>query len=332
MQKYVIINLAQPDDGNPVGDVRSAMQLRMVDEMGEDLTPNTKKEKRMQMEVPIHCLINAHLAILQGRPADAVEDIALARDDCLDADKIILCMHGYPDDVDHFFADGNQSLGDVDQLASFMKRLLVPDKLHRVSLAMCYGARTRTYLPDELDAQGPIAPGELASSFAYKFFKAMHSDPDARRMVMTARTGAMGYRALDGMSEVEQEAALNLRLLIRKYADKAKATNWRNMLAETRKRNTPKSTRRAHKFIKIDQKFRYKPTRFAFKPAERVAKRYYGYIKKQHAVELARCAYPNIGKYGKIVYRCDDDDEVSIIRKYTDGQKTRAVLYQGQWL
>lgn len=127
------------------------------------------------------------------------DDVNAVRKDCAKADKIYIIMHGAPDDTDQGFASGGMAVATWAQLGRLALMLFpVRDTIYRVSLIMCYGARVANY---RLNNLGMLTPGDLKTSFAYKFFKSICM---ARNVSMTACTGAVSTGD-NGMNAVETE-------------------------------------------------------------------------------------------------------------------------------
>lgn len=127
------------------------------------------------------------------------DDVGRVRDDCARAEKIYIIMHGKPDDTEQGFANGGGAVATWRQLANFALKIFpLRDEPYRVVLVMCYGARTDNFRLNQL---GALPPGELKTSFAYKFFRAICV---ARSVSMTACTGAISTGD-DGINTVETE-------------------------------------------------------------------------------------------------------------------------------
>jgi len=117
----------------------------------------------------------------------------LSKDDVKDIRKhieksrtVVFVLHGKPDDTDEGFSTSGGSVCTFKQLGRLAKLLMpIRDEKYRISLVMCYGARCRNV---RLNHEGMIPSGELASSFAYKFFRELCG---ARNIRMVAWTGAV---------------------------------------------------------------------------------------------------------------------------------------------
>lgn len=118
---------------------------------------------------------------------------ALSKDDVKEVRKhieqsktVVFLLHGRPDDTDQGFSTTGGAVCTFEQLGRLAK-LLMPERseIYRVSLIMCYGARCANV---RLNHEGMIPKGQLATSFAYKFFREICG---ARTIRMVAWTGAV---------------------------------------------------------------------------------------------------------------------------------------------
>lgn len=268
----------------------------------------------------------------QGRMPDA-GIMAATETACAKASKVMVCIHGVHDDVDWGLAtvstgDGGFKIGNFvryDTLATFVDQVL-PEGAEKVNLAliMCYGARSASF---QKNHEGALTPGDLASSFAYKFFKLL---APSRKIRMTARTGFTGFNEQNGHSEVCTEAAVTAEIDWRELQDagdtsaKQKASNaaymrLRQELERTMKPNAAIDAASARQKGLIDG------TIPAVTPDEIAIKEYGQLVARNRALRDQKGEVKE--KYGKLVYSYGGN-VLKIFRKYPEMEE----MYSGPLL
>jgi hypothetical protein len=267
----------------------------------------------------------------QGRAPDPAT-MATAKGACAKASKVMVCIHGVHDDVDWGLATvatgGGFKIGNFvryDTLAGFVDQLL-PSGGEKCNLAliMCYGARSASF---EKNHEGTLTTGDLASSFAYKFFKLLCPN---RKIRMTARTGFTGFNEQNGHSEVCTEAAVTAEIDWRELQDagdsaaKQKASNdaflrLRTELAKTQRPNEAIDAATARQKGLIDGTI-------PAVTADETAMKEFGQLQaKNRALREQKQQVKE--KYGKFVYHYSAN-VLKIFRKYPDLEE----LYSGPLL
>lgn len=117
-----------------------------------------------------------------------------------DASKIYLCAHGHPDDVDNIYVSSYKDqttnitggkIGNVLDLAKFLDKLLIDKKRqYKLSLTVCYGARSSKYLKDH-SSYMKLKDDAIKSSFAFKLYRLLCTK--FTDISMSAGIGAMSY-------------------------------------------------------------------------------------------------------------------------------------------
>lgn len=325
MPRFVILNLADPGQMGPVTKVKSGLEARVkaaprTIAIGEDI-------------VPIHDLFEALATVSAGNALGPEMDTV--KNDCDSAERIFLCTHGTAKDTEHGFgkASGGTPLGSWQDFGRLMRKLLPrKDKVYKVALVMCYGARTDQYRSTDLDHQGMIPPSLLKTSFAYKLYHHLAGE-HGRQIVMTARTGAVGFDQKTGMSSVEQEASIDIGLDKEEFLRSPKIDHamqkWKNY------KTAINSEKKADEFTKVDQKYRAKPDAFAnpFSDIQNAGKAYHQAVAQKNKLEQRKSAYADLSKYGKIVYSAGRGG-LKVVNKYGNGGTIgpATVLYEGAFL
>lgn len=134
------------------------------------------------------------------------------------ADKVMLAAHGQVDNVttvSYTGAFGSDQTVHITwrDLASLLHDLLDAGKTHKVSLIICYGARSARHTADH---NGDLTANDIKSSLAYQVFKEVSQTRD---VVITARTGAVSFNESTGASEVQTESAIDAELQERHMRD-----------------------------------------------------------------------------------------------------------------
>jgi hypothetical protein len=118
------------------------------------------------------------------------DNVKEVRKDIAKSRTVVFILHGKPDDTDNGFATTGGAVCTFKQLGKLAKLLMaVRGETYRVSLIMCYGARCANV---RLNHEGMLSPGDLATSFAYKFFREICISRSVR---MVAWTGAVSNDA-----------------------------------------------------------------------------------------------------------------------------------------
>jgi hypothetical protein len=257
-------------------------------------------------------------------------DAAPIRDKCEGAKKIYLATHGLPTDTDHAFASaaGGNALCTYKQLAFFMLKLL-PNrkKTYNLGLIMCYGARSASYRASALDHQGKIPAADLATSFAYKFFRQVCP---FRKVRMTARTGAVAFSASSGRSQVEQEVAIDARVdkeeFLRDPAVLSQITAWQG-----EKKTRDRDPNLGPAWMAMNDRFKNDPFATAQDATEQTAKDYQAILRTKGGFQQIQDDKPDLEKYGKFVYTYEGS-VLTIMNKYGGpkaGVWPEHVLYRG---
>jgi hypothetical protein len=206
-----------------------------------------------------------------------------------------------------------------------LAKLLMPDRdeLYRVSLIMCYGARSANV---RLNHDGMIPRDQLASSFAYKFFRELCG---ARNVRMVAWTGAVSNDS-DMKHTCENEEAVL-------YVDKKQevralqASPQKQLIEQEKLALLQRLAMSNDAFGTVLMKFMNNPNAAATNEIERFALRYipYSSVRNSWVMNL----YPNRGQtsdYGKLIYDFNGSQLV-ITNRYgaTGGVAVNTELYRG---
>jgi hypothetical protein len=247
------------------------------------------------------------------------DDVNAVRKDCSKADKIYIIMHGSPDDTDQGFANGGKPVATWAQLARLSLMLFpVRDTVYRVSLIMCYGARVANY---RLNNLGMLAPGDLKTSFAYKFFRSICI---ARNVSMTACTGAVSTGD-NGVNAVETEEWVAATLDVIDYKkDTGTRQALQAQLAQTKQAYITGGNSAAD-WDALVNRFLRSANEVANDATEQVVKAYcyekaHRNVSLQAAKSLAAQQHQGLAnreKYGRIRYTYDGA-QLQIVNKYGD--------------
>src|SRR3954464_8483320 len=99
MPRYVILNLADPEQIGPVTKVKSGLEARVRNA--------TRVVGVGDATVPIYDLFDMLDLAKDKYDADLGPGLAAIRNDCDGAEKIFLCTHGTATDTDHGFANAD---------------------------------------------------------------------------------------------------------------------------------------------------------------------------------------------------------------------------------
>lgn len=131
--------------------------------------------------------------------------------DCVRADKVMLAIHGNYDNRGEgqvtmgFGAEVNKTVS-LTELVALAGKFLPAGGEYKLTLVMCYGARTATYRLDHFDDPESV---DWTSSFAYRFYERLRVD---RTIRMTAFTGAVSVDSTSGKFMVQTEAAISAEI------------------------------------------------------------------------------------------------------------------------
>lgn len=237
---------------------------------------------------------------------------------------VVFVLHGTPDDTDQGFSTSGHAVCTYKQLGRLAKLLLpTRDETYRISLIMCYGARSANV---RLDHDGMIPPGQLASSFAYKFFRELCGARDIR---MVAWTGAVSNDgALKHTCENEEQVLYvdKKREVAQLQASSQKQDMENEKAALLKKKNMSNND-----FGNVLLKFANNPNAAATNSVERFALRYvpYSSMRANWMMNL----FPNRAQtdsYGKLIYEFAGG-QLAIINRYgaTGGVAVNTELYRG---
>lgn len=337
MSSYVVINLADRDGFGAISSLRQGI---------------TNKRKRTGLSRKLY----GQHAVQQIDAFDLLEadragtlqrtdpGLIALRAACLAAKKIYLATHGTPTDVDHCFAKatGGAPLATARELARFMMLALpAQTATYNLALVMCYGARTSNFRSTNQNHQQVIGANDLRTSFAYKFFRELCV---ARKVRMTARTGAVAFDGATGQSMVEDEVAIDARIdkeaFLRQGHIVPTTQSWQqaqrqraqNEQALNLPNNAPLNARPLHQFGQLNDAFKNNPGRAPTNDEERTVKDYQDMMRTKQGYIDTMQANPDRQKYGKIVYEYVAG-QISVTNKYGDptngGVQPQTVLYQG---
>lgn len=260
-------------------------------------------------------------------------ELLRVRSMCNTATKIMLCLHGLHNDVQSGFANDTLNHTPMAAVASYsdlaeltLTFLPARDKTYNLALIMCYGARSENF---RLNHEGMIAPGDLKTSFAYKFYRRICVFRNVR---MTARTGATGFDEETGRSTVESEASVQARADKEDYMRLLATQNAINDYVALKDSYTKAahggSELRAQAWLVMDGRFRANPDLVAGNPDEAKVRAYHQVLKKKKEYEDTMTDQDRT-KYGKYVYTYSSKDGLTIFSKYP---KPGVVLYNGALL
>lgn len=277
-------------------------------------------------------IINADIAGTLTR-----DDLANVRKDIASAAKVYIIMHGQPDNTEAGFGHGGAQVATWKQLGR-LALMLFPnsDVTYKISLIMCYAARTDNF---RINHVGQMTPGDLKTSFAYKFFRSIAV---SRNVSMTACTGAVSTKPGDGTNEVESEEFVSAQLANIDY--KKDAPN-RNILKDQMARLKASFILQGgtkEQWTQMHQDFGMDRAKVPTNDYERSVKTYLSKTAHiqgdiQEAKAAAAALYgnqSNVSKYGRILYTYNGN--LTIINKYGNPQDPNVgpdyVLYTGPML
>ena len=270
-------------------------------------------------QIPIN-LLSGHTAYL---PSIERERLAISMF-CGRADKIMLGVHGKFDDTTQGVAglgwdQGSAVIGDYKEFAQLISSFLMPRKSYKLSLIVCFGARSQNY---RVNHDGDLAEEDIKSSFAYKFFKEICTKAD---VTLTARTGSVAFDSQTGRSLVQSEAAVKAEI----ESAEIQAAEYTKRIARDyeqlgRFMNATEEGR--GKFFKMLDRMSEPAAKPRNKP-ERTIKEYNDI--RTRVTTLSTQSANLVSKYGKFVY-IYDDRAVTVCRKYEGHQKVMKVLYHGE--
>lgn len=348
MSHYVILNFEDPDPGAGHGPIRAHVTRKATalpgnvkgsasDTVAGTIGKARRKETRFGKN-SVHHYSCVELAQADKAKTLGRSEVQAIREDIRKAKKIYIIMHGKPDDTEKGFSNmvqGQQVEYTWKELAN-LALLLFPDAGHtyRITLIMCYGARTGSY---RMNQNGTLPPNELKSSFAYKFFRAFAA---SRNVVMTAMTGQVQTEKTDGTNLVETEETVAATLDHIAYK---KDTATRAAL------KAQKQTWDAHpglpkgQYDELQKQFALNPDADpGTDPLKIFLKQYYFENGHRNALLLQAKSdaaakhggKSSVDKYGRIVYR-HTNGVLTISNKYGDpanGVPANQVLYNGPLL
>ena len=266
-------------------------------------------------------------------------DVAQVRADVAAARKVYIILHGSPDVTEHGFTNAQTHIG-WRELSS-LALLLFPERSdpYRISLVMCYGARTDNH---RLNHLGAMSPGDLKTSFAYKFFRALCN---YRNLSLTACTGAVSTQGGDGTNEVETEEWVSATLDVIDYQkDKPNRDLRKDDLDMVKQAYIHSGKGSLADWNALRDAFYTDRTKVANGYYETEIKKYIAHT--QHLYDDLQAAksqaaqmhggVSNRSKYGRILYDYSGGGVLTIVNKYGDPMNPVAgqnhVLYRGPLL
>ena len=241
------------------------------------------------------------------------------REACRSAKKIMLGAHGSADNTERVkkslgWGLGSGEAGTYAELAEMTADFLYEDQTYKLSLIICYAARSDDTRKNHDEM---LTPENIQSSLAYKFYKTLCTHTRAN-VVMTARTGAVQFLN-DGTSWVETEetvnAVLDLNEVSRELDVKTLSRQYNQMM------NNYGEAGNIDEFWKIDEKMS-KSEFIAQTDDEKMLKNRWKHTRAHNKTQSNEASAP---KHGKFVYRRLLDGTVSVVRKYPEP----TVLYEG---
>lgn len=293
-------------------------QIYQIDLFG--LLSDDPKPKSGVEPIPLN-MLTPHMWSL---PAVAREEFAISML-CLKADKIMLGIHGTHDDTEQGFAGmgwdaGHGPVGNVGQFARLINKFLYSRKHYKMSLIMCFGARSQNY---RVNHEGVLSEEDIKSSFAYKFFKLVGARGN---VTLTARTGSVAFNTETGRSEVQTEAAVNAEIDDHEiqHARETEVVSEAYELLQNRLRVTKEGNTA---FLEMEERMR-SPTAVPRTAEERIIRSQLEIRFRINALKAA--SNKMVSKYGKFIYTYNaGTSTATVCRKYEDGQKVMRVLYRG---
>ena len=315
MANIVVLDLADKEGGTPVQKTVDTLKQKFPQRTG------IKKVFCGQGNVVEKFDLFDLLAGFNGNGAMSAAQLTRVQQSCRQANKIFLCIHGKHNDTESGFASltlggAMTNLTTWQQLANFII-LLLPERFEPFNLAliMCYGARTEHF---RLNQQGDLPADEIKSSFAYKFFSKLCV---ARKVRMTARTGAVQMDPSTGHSMVESEESVNARAdqedFLRAREEEAVFDNIKDLKARMTSRAGGASEESAQRWMALEARYKATPDAAANTDEERIIKAYQQAVRRKKEYQAIMDGNPDKTKFGKIVYTYSDN--VLIIRcKYPE--------------
>jgi len=315
MANIVVLDLADKEGGTPVQKTVDTLKQKFPQRTG------IKKVFCGQGNVVEKFDLFDLLAGFNGNGAMSAAQLTRVQQSCRQANKIFLCIHGKHNDTESGFASltlggAMTNLTTWQQLANFII-LLLPERFEPFNLAliMCYGARTEHF---RLNQQGDLPADEIKSSFAYKFFSKLCV---ARKVRMTARTGAVQMDPSTGHSMVESEESVNARAdqedFLRAREEEAVFDNIKDLKTRMTTRAGGASEESAQRWMALEARYKATPDAAANTDEERIIKAYQQAVRRKKEYQAIMDGNPDKTKFGKIVYTYSDN--VLIIRcKYPE--------------
>jgi len=315
MANIVVLDLADKEGGTPVQKTVDTLKQKFPQRTG------IKKVFCGQGNVVEKFDLFDLLAGFNGNGAMSAAQLTRVQQSCRQANKIFLCIHGKHNDTESGFASltlggAMTNLTTWQQLANFII-LLLPERFEPFNLAliMCYGARTEHF---RLNQQGDLPADEIKSSFAYKFFSKLCV---ARKVRMTARTGAVQMDPSTGHSMVESEESVNARAdqedFLRAREEEAVFDNIKDLKTRMTTRAGGASEESAQRWMALEARYKATPDAAANTDEERIIKTYQQAVRRKKEYQAIMDGNPDKTKFGKIVYTYSDN--VLIIRcKYPE--------------
>jgi hypothetical protein len=242
---------------------------------------------------------------------------------CGRADKIMLGVHGHYNDTANGFAgmgweEEDGPIGNYRDFAQLLLKFLSRDatKKYRLSLIICYAARSENY---KLDHDGALLATEIKSSFAYKFFSEICTHIN---VTMTARTGSVGFNSQTGRSVVQTEAAVQAEIeweeFVKSDATQAVTDDHERLVQSML--TTPENRTAFREMSNRVEQPDYVPV-----TEQETTIRAFNNMKSTFNT-LKNAAGEEKSKYGVFVYTYEEG-QVKIYRKYQNGEKLMQRLY-----
>ncbi len=310
MANIVVLDLADKDGGTPVQKTVDTLKQKFPSRTG------LKKVFCGQGNLVEKFELFDLLAGFAGNAAMSAAQLTRVQQSCRHANKIFLCIHGKHNDTESGFASltlggAMKNLTTWQQLANFMI-LLMPERFepYNLALIMCYGARTEQF---RLNQQGDLPTDQLKSSFAYKFFSKICV---ARKIRMTARTGAVQMDPSTGHSMVESEESVNAHAdqedFLRAREEEGVFDSIKDLKTRMTTRAGGASEESAQLWMALEARYKATPDAAANTDEERIIRTYHQALRRKKEYQAVMEANPDKTKFGKIVYSYSDD--VLIIR------------------
>ena len=322
--RIVFLNLADEDDHGLAKTSVKALQIKYA--------PVSWPKSMLvgQNSVELYPLFDLFLASKAGQlfaQEGLRQKLEAIRVACRSADKIMLAAHGNYGDTVEIAADpgweqgAQRKIGTYKELAALMRELLAPDCRYRLSLIICYAARSQDVRKDH---DGKLSAIDIRSSFAFKFYSEICTHA---RIQMTARIGAVSFDEKTGKSMVRTEAATASQIdhdELQRSEEVVRAALEYEVIKE---RHTG-ALGPDEQFQDMQEKFCSGTGKFiasanAVNAEERIVQNYYRL--SGAATDLELSASKNEFKYGKLIYRFLFN-KVAVFTKYPKEE----LLYVGQ--